>query len=387
MAAPSSKIALFPESAIRDMSLLADEIGAINLAQGSPDFPAPLAVKRAGAKAIRADHNQYAMTIGSPALRQAIAAKMHKFNHVTADSDENITVVCGSTEGIFDAVVALTEPGDGVIIPEPLYENYIPSTIISGARPVHFRMTDPDFGFAEEELKEAFSTRPKAIIINTPNNPTGRVLTESELKTVADLCRDYEVIAITDEIYEYITYDGRKHISLASIGDMQERTVTVSGFSKTFSVTGWRLGYVVANKELTKAIRTIHDYNTVCAPTPLQEAATVALGLPDSYYIKLARTYDEKRRFMISVLEDAGFVFSTPQGAYYIFADFSEISSMNDYAFAEHLARKVGVACVPGSSFYAGKAAGRSRVRFTYTKRDVTLRQAASRIRKNLRAT
>jgi len=377
-------MSLFPESAIRDMSLLADEIGAVNLAQGSPDFAAPLAVKRAGAKAINEDNNQYEMTVGSPELRAAIAAKMRRFNHVEADPDENVTVVCGSTEGVLDAVVALTDPGDKVIIPEPFYESYVPSTIISGARPVHFRMTDPGFGFAEEDLKEAFSTRPKAIIINSPNNPTGRVLTEDELKVVADLCRDYGVIAITDEIYEYITYEGKKHVSLASIGDMHERTVTVSGLSKTFSVTGWRLGYVVANKNLTKAVRTIHDYNTVCAPTPLQKAATVALGLPDSYYVNLAKTYDKKRRFMISVLEKAGFVFSRPEGAYYIFGDFSEVSRLDDYAFAEHLARKVGVACVPGSSFYSKRSGGRTKVRFTYTKKDATLRQAASRIRRNL---
>lgn len=380
----SSKMRLFPESAIRDMSLLADEIGAVNLAQGSPDFAAPLPVKRAGSRAIKEDHNQYEMTIGSPKLREAVAAKMARFNHIHADPDENITVVCGSTEGIFDAIVALTEPGDGIIIPEPFYENYVPSTIISGAKPVHFRMTDSDFGFIEEELKRAFSTRPKAIIINTPNNPTGRVFSEEELRMVADLCSDYDVVAITDEIYEYITYDGKRHVSLASLGDMHERTVTVSGLSKTFSVTGWRLGYVTAEKELTKAIRTVHDYNTVCAPTPLQQAGAVALGLPDSYYANLAKTYDKKRRFMVSVLEEAGFVFSTPEGAYYVFADFSELSKLDDYAFAEYLAREVGVACVPGSSFYAGRSGGQTKVRFTYTKKDATLRQAASRLRKNL---
>lgn len=384
-AAPSSKMGLFPESAIRDMSLLADEIGAVNLAQGSPDFPAPLAVKRAGARAIREDNNQYEMTVGSPGLRTAIAAKMKKFNHIEANPDDNVTVVCGSTEGILDAMVALTDPGDKVIIPEPFYESYIPSTIISGAKAVHFRMTEPELGFAEEDLKEAFSTRPKAILINSPNNPTGRVLSEAELRLVADLCRDYEVVAITDEIYEYITYDGKRHVSLASIQDMQERTVTVSGLSKTFSVTGWRLGYVVAEKSLTRAIRTVHDYNTVCAPTPLQRAATVALSLHDSYYSNLAKTYDKKRKFLISALEDSGFVFGRPEGAYYIFADFSEISKMDDYAFAEHLARRVGVACVPGSSFYAGRAGGRTKVRFTYTKKDATLRQAASRLQKNLR--
>ncbi len=380
----SSKMKLFPESAIRDMSLLADELGAINLAQGSPDFSAPLAVKRAGATAIREDYNQYEVTIGSVELRQKLASKMRSFNNVNADPDENVTVVCGSTEGIVDAVVALTDPGDRVVIPEPFYESYIPATIISGARPVHFRMREPDFGLDEELLKEAFRSRPKAIIINTPNNPTGKVFSGEELRVVADLCSDYDVTAITDEIYEYITYDSKRHVSLASIGDMHERTVTVSGLSKTFSVTGWRLGYVVASKELTKAIRTIHDYTTVCAPTPLQRAALAALDLPESYYANLTKTYDKKRKFMLSALEELGFKFSRPEGAYYVFADFSEISNMDDYDFAEYLTRNVGVATVPGSSFYQGRAAGRTRLRLTYTKRDATLKEAVARMRKKL---
>ena len=380
----SNKIKLFPESAIRDMSILADQIGAVNLAQGSPDFAAPSAVKRAGAAAIRADHNQYEMTIGSLELRAAIASKMKKFNSIAADPDENVTVVCGSTEGIVDAIVAMTDPGDRVVIPEPFYESYIPATIISGARPVHFKMSDPDFGLVEEELKDVFRTRPKAIVLNTPNNPTGRVFSERELRLVADLCCDYDVAAITDEIYEYITYDSKRHVSLASLGDMYDRTITVSGASKTFSITGWRIGYVVANKELTKAVRTIHDYTTVCAPAPLQKAATAALALPQSYYNELVLTYDKKRLFMISALKDLGFKFSRPEGAYYVFADYSEISDMDDYAFAEHLARKVGVATVPGSSFYSGRSGGRRKVRFTYTKKDATLKEAVARLRKGL---
>ncbi len=374
----------FPESAIRDMSLLADEIGAVNLAQGSPDFSAPAAVKRAGADAIREDYNQYEVTTGYPALRESIAAKAKRFNGLDADPEDDVTVVCGSTEGIVDAIVAVTDPGDKVIIPEPFYESYIPATIISGARPVHFQMTDPEFKLVEEQLKKAFSSRPRAIVLNTPNNPTGRVVSKAELGLVADLCTDYDVIAITDEIYEYITYDSKQHVSLASMGDMYERTITVSGLSKTFSVTGWRLGYVVANKDLSKAVRTIHDYTTVCAPTPLQRAATVALGLPESYYRGLAKTYDKKRRFMMSALEGLGFRFSRPEGAYYIFADYSELSDLDDYAFAEHLARKVGVATVPGSSFYADREGGKTKVRFTYTKKDATLEEAVARMNKNL---
>jgi aminotransferase len=380
----SKKIGLFPESAIRDMSELADRIGAVNLAQGSPDFPAPVSVKRAGAKAINDDHNQYEITIGYPKLREAIAAKMKRFNGITADPDENVTVVCGSTEGIADAMMALTDPGDRVIIPEPFYENYIPSTILSGARATHFRMREPDFRLAEEDLKRAFSTRPKAILLNTPNNPTGRVFSKEELRVVADLCEDYNVVAITDEIYEYIVYDGKQHVSLASIGDMSDRTVTISGLSKTFSITGWRLGYVVAEKSLTKAIRMVHDYSTVCAPTPLQRAATVALGLPDSYYRSLAKTYDKKRMFLLNALEELGFECPRPEGAYYIFADFRELSKLDDYEFAADFARTVGVAVVPGSSFYANREGGKSRVRFTFTKKDKTLQEAVKRMRKKL---
>jgi L-glutamine---4-(methylsulfanyl)-2-oxobutanoate aminotransferase len=380
----SSKMKLFPESAIRDMSQLADEIGAVNLAQGSPDFPAPASVKRAGARAIEEDHNQYEITIGSAGLRQAIAAKMKRFNGIDADPDDDVTVVCGSTEGIVDAIVALTDPGDTVAIPEPFYESYIPAAIISGARPVHFKMRDADFGLAEEELKEVFRGRPRVVLINTPNNPTGKVFSEKELRLVADLCADYDVLAISDEVYEYITYDSRKHVSLASLGDMYDRTVTVSGFSKTFSVTGWRLGYAVANKELSKALRTIHDYTTVCAPTPLQKASMAALSLPDSYYKDLADSYDKKREFLLSSLSDLGFTFSRPEGAYYVFADFAGISRMDDYEFAEHLARKVGVASVPGSSFYAGRKGGRTKLRFNYAKKDATLKEAVARMKKGL---
>jgi len=380
----SRKIARFAESAIRDMSQLADSIGAVNLAQGSPDFPSPIAVKRAGARAIMDDFNQYEMTVGSPKLRERIAAKMKKFNGVETDPDENVTVVCGSTEGIIDTMIALTDPGDRVVIPEPFYESYIPSTIISGAKATHFRMREPDFTLAEEDLKAALSTRPKAILLNTPNNPTGRVLSMAELRIVADLCEDYNVLAITDEIYEYIVYDGKRHVSLASIGNMRERTVTVSGLSKTFSITGWRIGYVVAEKNLTHAIRTIHDYSTVCAPTPLQKAAVAAMALPESYYLSLARSYDKKRLFLLRALEELGFGCPRPEGAYYIFADFKELSKLGDYKFAEYLAREVGVAVVPGSSFYADDGGGATKVRFTFTKKDETLVEAVSRLRKKL---
>ena len=377
----SGRIALFPDSAIREMSRLADLTGAINLAQGSPDFQAPLQVKRAATAAINGDLNQYQMTMGSQELREAIAAKMKSFNGIRASADDNVTVTCGSTEAVTVAMIALTEPGDSVIIPEPMYESYVPSTLISGAETIHVRLEEPGYGLVEENLKEAFSRRPKAILINTPNNPTGRVFSEDELKVVADLCEDYDVLAITDEIYEHITYDGARHVSLATLGDMHERTVTVSGMSKTFSVTGWRIGYAVAEKRLTTAIRTIHDFLTVCAPTPLQKAAVAALGLPDSYYLHLAQSYDKKRRFMIKSLTELGFCCIEPQGAYFILADFHGIRRGDDYEFADYLVREVGVAAVPASSFYTNRAAGRSKLRFTFAKKDETLQGAVDRMR------
>ncbi|MGA2199187.1 MAG: aminotransferase class I/II-fold pyridoxal phosphate-dependent enzyme [Nitrososphaerales archaeon] len=380
----SRKMDLFAESAIRNMSLLAERIGAVNLAQGSPDFSAPVSVKRAAVAAIRENRNQYEKTVGSQELREAIAARVRRFNGISADANEEVTVTCGSTEAITAAMIALTDPGDNVIVPEPFYESYLPATILSGARAIHFRLREPDFSLAEEDLKAAFSQRPKVILLNTPNNPTGRVFSRKELSVVADLCEDYDAVAITDEIYEHIVYDGNSHVSLATIGDMHERTVTVSGLSKTFSITGWRIGYAVAEKSLSWALRTVHDYLTVCAPTPLQRAAVTALALPDSYYRDLAATYDKKRLFMLKALEGIGFSCFRPQGAYYILADFGAMSKLDDFAFADQLARKAGVAVVPASSFYANREDGRSKVRFTFTKKDATLKEAVRRMRKNL---
>jgi aminotransferase len=295
-----------------------------------------------------------------------------------------VTITCGSTEAITAAMMAFTDPGDRVIIPEPFYESYLPATILSGATAIHFRPREPGYALAEEDLKAAFSQKPKAILLNTPNNPTGRVFSKKELGVVADLCEDYDVLAITDEIYEHIVYDGHRHVSLATIGNMHERTVTVSGLSKTFSITGWRIGYAVAEKSLTTALRTVHDYLTVCAATPLQRAAVTALALPDSYYRDLAATYDKKRLYLLKSLQELGFSCSRPEGAYYILADFGGISKLDDFAFANHLAREVGVAAVPASSFYTNRQAGRSKIRFTFTKKDATLKEAVERMRKGL---
>jgi aminotransferase len=366
------------------MSALADATGAVNLAQGSPDFPAPAPLKKAAIAAVRSDHNQYEVNAGSMELRSEIAAKARSYNGIEATAEDNVTVTCGSTEAITAAVIALTEAGDKVVVPEPFYESYVPATLISGARAIHVRMSEPGFTLSEEGLKSAFSQRPRAILINTPNNPTGRVLSKAELRLVADLCEDYDVLAITDEIYERITYDGRPHVSLASIGDMQGRTVTVSGMSKTFSITGWRIGYAIAEKRLTKAVRTIHDFLTVCAPSPFQEAATNALRLPETYYRQLSHTYDEKKKFMTRSLSDLGFTFQEPEGAYYVFADFAEISKGDDYSFAKWLVKEARVAVVPGSSFYSNRSGGRSKVRFAFPKKDSTLREAVDRMRSKL---
>jgi len=382
------RVSQFPESVIRDMTRLSDLNGAINLSQGFPDFPAPGTIKAAAAKAIRDDYNQYEVTWGSPELRDAIAEKARRFNGIQATGKDNVTVTCGATEAMVATMVALTDSSDDVIVPEPFYECYIPSTILSGAKVRFVPLEGREFAFDEEKLKLAFETRagrrPKAIIINTPNNPTGKVFSRDELTAIADLCEDRGVVAITDEIYEHILYDGEKHVSLATIGDMADKTVTISAMSKTYSVTGWRVGYTVADRALTDAIRTIHDYLTVCAPTPLQRAALEALRLDDSYYTRLAKVYAKKRDFMLRSLEDLGLRCSRPRGAYYIMADFSQVWKGDDYSFAENLVRDGGVASVPASSFYATGGMGRSQVRFAFPKQDATLKDAVARMGKRL---
>jgi aspartate/methionine/tyrosine aminotransferase len=388
----SPKMSLFPESMIREMTRLSDLNGAINLSQGFPDFPVPASIKAAAVRAIREDNNQYEVTWGSPELRDAIAEKAWRFNGIRATGKDNVTVTCGVTEGMVATIIALTDATDDVIIPEPFYECYVPSTVFSGARVRHVNWYgggDDDasegLGLDEEALKGAFAVheggrRPKAIIVNTPNNPTGKVLSKGELKLVADLCEDNGVLAITDEIYEQIIYDGQRHNSMATIGDMADRTVTISGMSKTYGVTGWRLGYTVAEKELSSAIRTIHDFLTVCAPSPLQRAAIEALKLDDSYYSRLTRSYERKRDYMIRSLEAMGLRCMKPQGAYYIMADFSEVWKDDDYAFAESMVKNGGVATVPASSFYSTEGLGRSKVRLAFPKQDKTLREAIERM-------
>src|SRR5436189_1763967 len=314
----SSKAAQFTESVIREMTRLALEHDAINLSQGFPDFPAPDGLKKAAADAIFADINQYAITWGAKNFRDALVYKIKKFMGIEIDPEREITVSCGSTEAMIDVLLAVINPGDEVIVFEPFYENYGPDAIISGATPRYVQLRRPDWSFDEKELAAAFNNNTKAIIINTPNNPTGKVFSREELKIVADLCQKWDVLAITDEIYEHIIYDGAEHVSPITLDGMRERTIVVNGMSKTYSVTGWRVGYIIAPPGITGAIRKMHDFLTVGAPAPLQEAGAVALRLPDSYYVELAEHYTVRRDKLLAVLDQAGLEPFVPSGAYYI---------------------------------------------------------------------
>lgn len=372
---------VFTESVIREMTRLAMEHGAMNLAQGYPDFPAPAFIKEAAVAAINADINQYAITWGAPRLRKAIAEKTRRFYGLELDPDREITVTCGATEAMMATLLAVVEPGDEVIVFEPFYENYVPDAAMSGATLVFVTLEPPGFAIDLDALRRAFSSRTRAIIVNTPNNPAGKVFTRAELQAIADLCLEFDALCITDEIYEHILYDDAEHIPMATLAGMYERTVTISGLSKTFSVTGWRLGYVLAPPVLSNAIRKVHDFLTVGAPAPLQEAAAMAMEQADAYYPELREMYREKREQLLVPLLEAGFRAHRPQGAYYIMADFTALGFPgNDVQFARFLTEKVGVAPVPGSSFYRDPAAGAHFVRFTFSKSKETLEEAARRL-------
>jgi aspartate/methionine/tyrosine aminotransferase len=366
----------FSESVIREMTRLAIANNAINLAQGFPDFPCPRELKDAACAALHADVNQYAITWGDRSLREALSRNVEAYNRMQFDPETEITVTCGSTEAMMASLLALISPGDEAVIFEPFYENYGPDSVISGAVPRFIRLK-ADFSLDEEALKSAFTKKTRVLILNTPNNPTGKVFSGQELRLLADLCVENDVVAITDEIYEHILYGGRKHISIGSLPGMEERTVTIGSFSKTYSVTGWRVGYALAHRDLTARIRKIHDFLTVGAPAPLQRACVAALDLPPSYYRDLAALYDRKRKILFSGLTKAGLRCRLPEGAYYIFADISEFG-MNDTEFARHLVENVGVAAVPGSSFF--RDGGENRVRFTFSKKDETLLEATRRL-------
>src|SRR5215475_2343367 len=379
----SAKAEQFTESVIREMTRLAMKHGAVNLSQGFPDFAAPEEIKEAARKAIADDINQYAITWGAKSLRDAVVEKFARTQGVSVDPEREITVCCGSTEAMMSTMLAIINPGDEVVVFEPFYENYGPDAILSGATPRFVKLRPPDWSFDERELAAAFGPHTKAIILNTPNNPTGKVFTR-------DLCAKWNAYCITDEIYEHILYDSTEHISMSTIDGMRERTIVINGMSKTYSVTGWRVGWAIAPPGPTEAIRKVHDFLTVGAAAPLQQAGATALRMPQAYYDKLAATYAEKRARLLGILEQSGFTVYKPRGAYYIMTDISRFrfpesdprfaSGSKDVAFAKYLVQDIGVACVPGSSFYNDAQDGATQVRFTFCKKEETLSAGAGRL-------
>lgn len=383
----SDKVSHFTESVIREMTRQAMLYGAVNLAQGFPDFSAPAEIKQAAQAAVAADINQYAITWGAKNLRNAIARQMEVWQGISVDPEKEVTVCCGSTEAMISTLLAVCNAGDEVVVFEPFYENYGPDAVLSGAKPKFVKLRPPqedggEWAFDEKELRRAFDKHTKAIILNTPNNPTGKVFSRAELELIRDLCLEFDVLAITDEIYEHILYDGTRHISIASLDGMRERTVTINGMSKTYSVTGWRVGWAVAPEKVTNAIRKVHDFLTVGAPAPLQEAGAAALSLPDEYYKKLAQGYRTRRDHLMPALTAAGFKCFRPRGAYYVMTDISAFGYEDDVSFAKYLVQEIGVATVPGSSFYNNPRDGAKQVRFAFCKKPETLDEAAHRLAK-----
>ena len=381
----SQRASRFTESVIRGMSIEALKYDAVNLAQGMPDFPAPQVLKDAACRAIQQDVNQYAITWGARELRYAIAEHAAWHLGLSVDPETDITVTCGSTEAMLVALLSLINPGDEVILSQPFYENYWPDCVLAGASPRFVPVRPPHWKFDPDELAAAFNDRTKAIVLCNPNNPTGAVFTREDLERVAALCRKWDVIAITDEIYEHILYDGRSHVAIAGLDGMYERSVTISGMSKTYAVTGWRIGTIIAPPRLTRSFRQIHDFVSIGAAAPLQQAGAVAYRLPREYYVQLAADYQARRDRLCAALWDVGFEFDAPEGAYYIMAGIGAFGVEDDVAFARHLVRDLGVATVPGSSFFQDKALGRPYVRFCFCKRNETLDAAAERL-KGLRA-
>ncbi len=391
----SKKAASFTESVIREMTREAMKYGAVNLGQGFPDFAAPADIKRKAMEAIADEYNQYAITWGVKSFRDAIVEKTRWFLGLDIDAETEITVTCGSTEGMIAGMMATVDAGEEVIVFEPFYENYAPDAILSDAKPryVPLRRTSDGWNFERDELRNAFNERTKAIILCNPNNPTGKVFLREEMEFIADLCKEFDALVFTDEIYEHIVYKGERgkdkgenqetvHISMTQLDGMRERTIVVNSLSKTYSVTGWRVGYCIAPPDITSAIRKVHDFLTVGAAHPLQIAGTYALSLPESYYIDLQKEYQAKRDFIVPILQNAGFKCDFPDGAYYVMTEVSDFGFKNDVEFTKFLIREIGVAVVPGSSFYHDKSLGKNQVRFCFCKKDETLQAAAERLQK-----
>src|SRR5579884_630928 len=371
----------FSESVIREMTRLAARLEAVNLAQGFPDFPAPEALKQAASEALFADINQYAVTWGAKPLRDAVA---HKYAHSYAleyDPEREITVCCGSTEGMIASLLAVTTPGDEIVVFEPFYENYRPDALLCGAGTRLVTLHAPGWSFDPDELRRAFTSRTKAIILNSPNNPTGKVFTREELLFIAGLCQEHDVLAITDEIYEHIVFDGARHVPMATLPGMRERTIVVNSMSKTYSVTGWRVGWVLAPADIAGSIRKVHDFLTVGAAAPLQQAGAVALALPEEYYTQLAGHYTDRRDLLLNELQAAGFACHVPRGAYYIMCDVTPLRYRDDVSCVRQLIARAGVAAVPASSFFEDPARGANLIRFCFCKRDETLLEAGRRLR------
>jgi aspartate/methionine/tyrosine aminotransferase len=386
----SAKAEQFTESVIREMTRLALKHGAVNLSQGFPDFAAPAEIKEAARQAISDDINQYAITWGAKPLRDAIVEKFERTQGVRVDPEREITICCGSTEAMMSTMLAIINPGDEIVVFEPFYENYGPDAILSGATPRFVKLSPPDWTYEGRELAAAFGPHTKAIILNTPNNPTGKVFTRAELEFIRDLCVRWNAYCITDEIYEHILYDDAEHISMARIDGMRDRTIVINGMSKTYSVTGWRVGWAIAPPEPTAAIRKVHDFLTVGAAAPLQQAGAIALKSPQAYYDKLATDYTVRRERLLKILVASGFTVYKPFGAYYIMTDITHFefppdqypSGSRDVSFAKYLVEKIGVAVVPGSSFYNDPRDGASQVRFTFCKKESTLAAAEERLSK-----
>jgi aspartate/methionine/tyrosine aminotransferase len=378
----SSKPLQFTESVIREMTRQALLHNAVNLSQGFPDFPAPSEIKAAAICAIEADINQYSITWGSKNLRHAIAERLEKLTSMRFDPETEVTVCCGSTEAMIASLLAIINPGDEVIIFEPFYENYNPDAILSGATRRYVQLQPPEWSFDLQELEAAFNPNTKAIIINTPNNPTGKVFRREELQQIARLCQQWNCVAITDEIYDHILYDACEHVRMFTLNGMRDRTITINSLSKTFSVTGWRVGYVVASSELSSAVRKVHDFLTVGAAHPLQEAGAKALRFGETYFQELREKYTQRRDLLLQILSEAGFRCFRPKGAYYIMTDIRGFGFRDDVAFAKYLVQEIGVASVPGSSFYRESKDGEQQVRFCFCKKDETLEEAGRRFQK-----
>ena len=376
----SQKTERFTESVIREMTRLCNIHKGMNLAQGFPNFPAPTALKEAAKAAIDADINQYAITWGAAGFRRAISQKVEGYLGLKYDAESEITVTCGSTEAMIACLLAVVDPGEEVVIFEPFYENYGPDTILCDSTPRFATLHPPEWHFDKSEVSALFNEKTRAMILNSPHNPTGKIFSREELEFLAGLCKEWDVVAITDEIYEHILYDGAKHISIASLPGMRERTMVINGLSKTYSVTGWRVGYILSSEELTGAVRKVHDFLTVGAAAPLQEAGITAMRLDEDYYLALASSYLNKRDMLLDGLESVGFSTFCPSGAYYIMTGIESFGFPDGDAFSRFLVEEMGVAVVPGSSFYANSERGSQQVRFCFCKEEETLQEAIRRL-------